>query len=201
MPQTDTHTARPCTERWLWEDRKGLSITVNAAPDLHQNKWEQDQAQAGTPAKNQQDVKLHCSVLILQVFLTGNQEWSHSALQLNQGKHSLHHMLMALCHYHVNTVIAMFPCKAIQATENFWGFILAMGEIFSSLQIFGSSSIFGVSGFISNRLIFQCYFRNREGKRKRETPAFNFRFHSHSGWAINAWPCPLLSSPSSWSER
>lgn len=53
-----------------------------------------------------------------------------------------------------------------------------MGEIFSSLQIFGSLSIFGVSDFISKRLIFQCYFRNREGERKRETPAFNFHLQS-----------------------
>lgn len=151
--------------------------------------------------KKQQDVKLHGSVLTLQVFLTGNQEWSHSALKLNQGKHSVQHMLMALCYYHVNTVIPMFPCRVIQATENFRGVILAMGEIFSSLEIFGSLSVFGVSGFIPKRLIFQCYFRNREGKRKRETPAFNFRFHSHSGWAVNAWPHPLLFSPSSWSER
>lgn len=45
---------------------------------------------------------------------------------------------------------------------------MAMGEIFSSLQIIGSLSIFGVLGFISKRLIFQCYFRRKEGKRKRE---------------------------------
>jgi len=90
-------------------------------------------------------------------------------------------MLMALCDYHVNTATPMFPCKVIQAAENSGGFILARGEIFSSLQTFGSLSVFGVSGFISKRLIFQCYFRNGEGERKRETPALNFPFHSHSG--------------------
>lgn len=60
----------------------------------------------------------------------------------------------------------MCPCKVIQATENFRGSILAMGEIFSSLKVFGSLSIFGVSGFISKRLIFQCYFRNRGGEKE-----------------------------------
>lgn len=75
----------------------------------------------------------------------------------------------------------MFLCLLIQATENLKEFIMAMGEILSSLQIFGSLSFFGVLGFISKRLIFQCYFRNNEGKRRRETPAFTFPFHSHSG--------------------
>lgn len=75
----------------------------------------------------------------------------------------------------------MFPFQLIQATENLKGFIMAMGEIFSSLQIFGSLSIFEVLGFIFKRLIFQCYFRNNEGRRKREAPAFTFPFHSHSG--------------------
>lgn len=92
------------------------------------------------------------------------------------------------------------PCKhhythvSLQGDSSYWklqGIHLGHGKNILQLQVFGSLSICGVSGFISNRLIFQCYFRNREGK--RETPAFNFRFHSHSGWAVNAWACPLLS--------
>jgi len=66
-----------------------------------------------------------------------------------------------------------------------------MGEILSSLQVFGSLSIFRVTGVVSKRLIFQCYFRNRG--QEIETPTFNFHSHSHVGWAANARPCPLLS--------
>lgn len=115
--------------------------------------------------KNQQDVSPAQSWSSRFSWQEVIQEWTHSALNSTgadaDGSLSLPH---------VNTVIPMFSCQLIQATENLKGFIMAMGEIFSSfLQIFDSLSIFGVLGFIAKRLAFQCYFRNNEGKRKRET--------------------------------
>lgn len=60
----------------------------------------------------------------------------------------------------------MFPCKVIQAIENIRVFILAMGEILSSLQIFGSLSVFGVSGFVSKGL-FSSVISEKERGRER----------------------------------
>lgn len=128
----------------------------------------------------------NCTVLILQVFLTGSHpRVNPNSTELNRGS----------CWW----LSVITPCKhcythvSLPADSSYWkleGVHHGHGRNIFQLADICSLSIFGVLGFVSKRLIFQCYFRNNEGKRKRETPAFTFPFHSHSGWAVNTWLLP-----------
>lgn len=147
--------------------------------------------------KNKWDVKLHSSVLILQVFLTGNKEWSHTALKLNQGKCSLHHVLMALCPYCVNTVILMFLYKVIQATGNFRGFILAMGKIFYSFRYLVSYPSLEYQASYLTGLFSSVISETEEGRKRPQRLISAFTVIQ----VDLSMPGPVHFSPSSWSER
>lgn len=104
---------------------------------------------------------------------------------------------MALCPYHVNTIILMFLCKVIQATGNFRGFILAMGKIFYSFRYLVAYPSLEYQASYLTGLFSSVISETEKGRERPQRLISAFTVIQ----VELSMPGPVHFSPSSWSGR